>query len=37
MLSGILLVERMDPEDGRLMASRQSLITKHMYNVNQSI
>ena len=37
VLSGILLVEGMDPEDGLLMALRQSLITEHMYDVNQSI
>ena len=37
MLSGILLKEGMDPEDGRLMALRKSLITEHMYDVHQSI
>ena len=36
VLSGISLVEEMDPEDGCLKALRKSLITEHIYDVRRS-
>ena len=37
VLSGISLVEGMDLQHGRLMASRRSLIMEHMYDVRRNI